>query len=269
MERVSYHTSVKRIKDRGVYQIFLGSPRRYEYPNASDLEGIDKDIVVHCPYWTQLAREAYEKAYISTLDYTVKLAHEMQKVGQKYIVIHVGARPSDMTIARGMDCIKGFCERWLFATMDTDVILCLENDSGSKKGTKMGSVKVLETVINDINSTRVRMAFDTEHAYANGFDLSNTDRLKQIEPLVAVVHFNSIPDYVGRGSHVDRHTSTKFSESKNGIKYLHNVYRELYDGVRPFIMEIDENLAEENLEFLKQFLDGEGSYIDAEWTEIK
>lgn len=254
MDRVGYHTTISNIGDRQVYQVFLGSPKQYTVPDASRLEGLNKDIVIHSPYWVQLGRSMNDKAFTRTLDYTIKVAKEMQRVGQKYYVTHIGTRTEDMSIAQSAKSIYTFCLKWLWETMGSDVILCLENDSGSKKGTKMGSVKVLNYVIREINDPRVRMTFDTEHAYANGFDLSCVEKLEAIKDIVSVVHFNSIPAEVGRGSHLDRHSTTTFSECKKGYEYLHNVYKVMYDGQRPFIMEIDDSLVEGNLSYLSSYL---------------
>lgn len=258
MNKVGFHTTIGNIGDREVYQVFLGSPKQYTIPDASRLEGINKDIVVHSPYWVQLGRSMNDLAFRRTLDYTIKVAKEMDRVGLKYYVTHIGTRTEDMSIAQSAKSIYTFCLKWLWETMGTNVILCLENDSGSKKGTKMGSVNILNTVIRQVNDPRVRMTFDSEHAYANGFDLSNIEKLEAIKDIVSVVHFNSIPVEVGRGSHLDRHSSTQFKDSKKGYDYLHNVYNVLYDGVRPFIMEIDDSLVEGNLEFLSSYLSNRG-----------
>lgn len=254
MNKIGYHTTISNIGERDVYQVFLGSPKQYTVPDASRLEGINKDIVIHSPYWVQLARSVNDKAYTRTLDYTIKVAHEMHRVGLKYYVTHIGARTEDMTIAQAAKSIYVFCLKWLWETEGTDVILCLENDSGSKKGTKMGSVNILNRVIREVNHPRVRMAFDTEHAYANGFDLECREKLEAIKDIVSVVHYNSIPAEVGRGSHLDRHSTTPFTECKKGYEYLHNVYEVMYDGVKPFIMEIDQSLVEGNLSFLSSYL---------------
>lgn len=261
MNRVSFHTTIDNIGDREVYQVFLGSPRRYLKPDATRLEGIEKDIVVHSPYWVNMAKDSTDENFKNTLSYSVAMARELQRVGQKYYVTHIGARYSDMSVGSSMNYIRNFCEMWLWNTKDTDVTLCLENDSGSKKGTKMGSIKVLETIIRDIDNPRLRMTFDSEHAYANGFRLDNIERLRELSDIIAVVHFNSIPQMVGRGSHVDRHSETTFKDCKNGFGYLYNVYEVLYDGVRPFIMELNEPFVQDNLEYLKNFLGPVGKVI--------
>ena len=105
----------------------------------------------------------------------------------------------------------------------------------------MGSVKILEAVIRNIDSPRIRMCFDSEHAYANGMDLNNSKRLMQIADIIEVVHFNSIPSNVIQGGHLDRHSETLLEECKEGISYIMNVYNYLYDGNRPFILERSSN----------------------------
>lgn len=250
---LGYHTSVDNLKDLETYQVFLGSPRRYQEPDSSKLLGVDKEIVVHCPYWTQLAKPDVDASFQRTLQYIIKLSHELDKVSQRYIVVHVGSRYMDDSIAEAMNNIRMFCIKWLYATQNDNTVLCLENDSGSKKKSKMGSVRILTEIINDLNNPRIKMAFDTEHAYANGFDLQDVDRLNEIEQLVGVVHFNSIPEYVEKGSHTDRHTETSFDNSKGGFDYQRKVWDVLYDGVRPFIVEADEQFALRSIDVIRNY----------------
>lgn len=258
LSKVGYHTTIKDIllEDTGfdTYQVFLGSPRRYNKPEPMGLEKIiDKNIVVHSPYWVQLAKDITDKSFMRTLEYTIQVTKVLHSVGVRYYVTHIGSRTEDMTIARSYGCMREFCIKWLMATEGCDTILCLENDSGSKKGTRMGSVKLLTRLIEDINHPRVRMTFDTEHAYANGLDLSRLDYIKSFEDKIAVVHFNSIPVEVERGSHLDRHSSTSIVQCKEGVEYILNVFRTLYNGVRPFIFEVgDFDIVSHNMKMIEE-----------------
>ena len=169
--RVGYHAgfpldiSIKRGYDVGVrvFQIFLGTPRRYTVPDSYVIRKLKEDfvgieVVVHSPYWVSLGKSPSGVQWQTTLGYTVKIAEELDKAGVKYYVTHVGARDSDVVSA--MRSMVGFCQQWLWRTEGSKVILCLENDSGSKMGTKLGPVKILERVIREVNSDRVRMTFD-------------------------------------------------------------------------------------------------------------
>lgn len=261
---IGYHVSPDNIGNRKVYQVFLGSPRKYYASNAYRISKYkSKIIVVHAPYWTNLVKPVNDRNWIATLKHTVQTCNALSAVGQKYYVIHVGARKEYQSVSEGMDSLREFCLRFLSRTQGTNVKLCIENDSGSIKGTKMGSVNILSKVITDINSSRIKMTYDVEHSYANGFDLSDRDRLKSIANNIAVVHFNPIPKIVDRGSHLDRHSTTTFYNSKYGFDYINNVYQVLYDGKRPFIIESQESYALKSLE-LMEGVDGAESHIEDE-----
>lgn len=246
VKKVGLHVSPSELKgtelkDLGmrVFQICSQSPRQYTTPNLSFLEGVDLegcDLVIHSPFWVNLCKCPSEPIVKRTMGYCVDMSREMTKHNLKWFVVHIGGR-GDVEPRNSVKYIINFCLQWLYLTDGQDTILCLENDSGSKNYTKMGSVKILEHVVKTVNSPRVRMCFDSEHAYANGFDLSNVERLRELAPIIEVVHFNSIPENVVRGKHLDRHSETYLRSCKEGPYYIMNVYKELYNGERPFILE--------------------------------
>lgn len=260
---VGWHTSVKDLlqcsdeffKKHKVFQVFIGSPRSLSVPSFNDLAILLKrhpelEIVVHSPYVVSLCKNSADKNYIATLGYTIAVANELDKLGVKYLVTHIGARPESMTIKESTLNILNFCQKFEWSTQGTKIKLCLENDSGSKKGTKMGHMKVLAAVIRKMNSERIRMTFDSEHAYAAGFDIESEDEIRQYEDIIDVVHWNSVPGNVEFGGHLDRHSTTSFYESKTNPLPVYNV---LYNGKRPFIFEVESPVfVKSNLEYLKE-----------------
>lgn len=267
-EMVGWHTSVKELlncsdeffKKHKVFQVFIGSPRSLAVPSFSDL-GIllkrhpDLEIVVHSPYVVNLCKNSGDRNYIATLGYTIAIANELDKLGVKYLVTHIGARPEDMSVKESTLNILNFCQKFQWSTQGCKIKLCLENDSGSKKGTKMGHLKVLSAVIRKMNSERIRMTFDSEHAYAAGFNIEDENEIMKYKDIIEVVHWNSVPDNVEFGGHLDRHSTTSFYNSK--ANPLH-VYRALYNGNIPFIFEVESPVfVKSNLEYLKE-VDGNG-----------
>lgn len=260
---VGWHTSVKELltlsdeffQKHKVFQVFIGSPRSLKVPSFTDLAILLKryphlEIVVHTPYVVNLCKNSGDTNYVATLGYTIAVAKELDKLGVKYLVTHIGGRPETMSIKESTVNLLGFCQKFLWSTMDCKIKLCLENDSGSKKGTKMGHLKVLDTVIRKINSDRIRMTFDSEHAYAAGFDISSVGQLEQYKDIIEVVHWNAVPGQVEFGGHLDRHSTTSFYESKIDPISVYNV---LYNGRRPFIFEVESPVyVKSNLTYLKE-----------------
>lgn len=226
-------------------QVFLGSPRRagINLSNLSLLNTIldsreDLDIVVHAPYWTSPCKS--DESWMRTLEHTVEVANSV-KHPIKY-VMHLGGRGELTKVEAAQNLVK-FCKSYLLNTPDSKMILCLENDAGSKSDTKMGYVNLITNVVKTLNSPRIRMCFDTEHAYAAGIDVSDTNFLNSIKDYVSVVHLNSIPSSVVFGGHLDRHSSTLIRYTVEGPMYLKPVYDVLYDTEVPFILERDYELA--------------------------
>lgn len=263
LDRVGYHASLKFLlaqedsffKAHKTFQVFVGSPRRLVEPSYTDIALFknrhpEVEVVVHAPYVVSLCKEQTDKNYIATLSYLIKVAKKLDSLGVKYLVTHIGARKQDMSVKASAVSILNFCFKWLMATQGCNIQLCLENDSGSKKGTKMGHIKVLGLVIRKINSPRIRMCYDVEHSYAAGFDCESVDELSKLKDIVSVVHWNAVPSYVESGSHLDRHSETSFYESK-----INNMvqYEVLYDGQRPFIFEVkSKDYYDENIRWLKE-----------------
>lgn len=278
LERIGYHVKAPLLENvasdyhKGIrtFQIFISSPQSYSPVDLSTLAVLtklfsDAEFIIHGPFWACLCKPLSVKMVQNTFDYYVKLSHELSKYGSFKLVTHVGGR-GEYSKQDSAKAILNFCQHWLVSTMNDTTILCLENDSGSKAGTKMGFVKALNKICDVCASPRIRLCFDSEHAYANGVDLSDVEFLEFIKRNVSVVHFNAVPENVVRGGHLDRHSKTPLSESKEGWSYLRTVYDVLYDGIVPFIREIESSdILYEDLDFLRR----EGDVIDVEFVEIE
>lgn len=263
VSRVGWHTSVKWLLQQDdkffevhkVFQVMVGSPRTLQVPSVTDLAILmsrhpDITVVVHAPYVVSLCKRVNDRNYVNTLGYCIKFAKILDKIGIRYFVIHIGARSEDMLVKESVLSIWNFCQKWLMSTLECNIHLCLENDSGSKKGTKMGHINVLQLVIRKVNDPRVRMTFDVEHAYGAGYDPTDETNLRKIEDIVDVVHWNSVPQNVVFGGHLDRHSTTSFYESK--ISPI-SQYRVLYNKERPFIFEVESLIyVKHNFEWLKE-----------------
>lgn len=260
-EKIGWHTSVANLNSESIeyfdkcktFQVFIGPPKRLQIPNLDPIKlllsnHLDLDIVVHGPYVVSLCKSISEPIVQATLSYYSYLANNLKDTPVKYIVTHIGGLSKGDDIKMGAVYIYDFCLRWLAATPNSNMILCLENDVGSKKGTKMGYIKILASIVKKINSPRIRLCLDVQHSYGAGFNLTE-DKLDILNDYVSVVHFNAVPKYVEFGSHVDRHSETSLDESKVD-QFL--VYKKLYNGVRPFIFEVNgEPYISRNIEWLR------------------
>lgn len=248
MNKVGWHTSVKFLLkqnnsyfvDNKTFQVFIGSPRTLKIPSFEELRLLKRlhpeiDIVVHTPYVVSLCKNPAEPITAATMRYYIEMARQLDISNVKYMVSHIGGISSKETIKRGAVYIYDFCLKWLQATEGTRTILCLENDCGSKAGTKMGYAKILAAIVKKINNPRIRMCLDTNHAYSAGFELS-IDNLNKLKPYVSVIHFNAIPSYIEFGCHLDRHSITSLDESKED---MYKVYKLLFNNEIPFIYEVE------------------------------
>lgn len=149
-----------------------------------------------------------------TIDLCIRSIDEPKgEVRKVPIVTHVGYAEgeSETTRDRLIDIINKFLER----TKGQNTILCLENSPGSKSGIKVGTVSWLYEIVKSINNDRVKLCIDTQHWYVSNEqkELLDLEFWKELRPYIGIVHFNSIPVYCGKGSHLDRHSDTYLSES--------------------------------------------------------
>lgn len=263
MKNIGMHTSVKSLlqasdeffEEHKVFQVFVGSPRTLQVPSFTDLALFKKrhpevEVIVHMPYVVNLCKNNSEKCYINTLSYMIRVAKELDKIGINYMVTHIGGRSKEQSIKDSTMQIWNFCQKWLMSTMECKIKLCLENDSGSKANTKMGHMNVLSLVVRRVNDPRIRMCFDSEHAYAAGFNTTDVELMKSFKDVISVVHLNSVPAEVVAGGHLDRHSSTSFYDSKVSPIPVLEVFD---DGDFPFIMEVESPVfMKSNLEWLKE-----------------
>lgn len=163
-------------------------------------------LVLHSIYLINLAssnEEIYEKS-VKALTEDVLRA---ETLGAQFLVTHVGSGEKEEAINRLLDAIDR-------AYTETDVrntILLLENSSGA--GKHVGELEFIGKVIEKSKwSKNLGLCFDTAHAYARGFDLSNkkgwNECLKIIKNHVGMeklylIHANDCASALG--SKIDRH----------------------------------------------------------------
>ncbi len=236
MAQVGFHTSMEEVGGESykegvrLYQIMLGNPRTYKSRvlterEKRDVEDKGIDLVCHGPYVTSLVSPPNEKLGSISRKYYYNLTRNCIRSGISYIVAHVGGKKINQSVREEQMNLATFLTQWLMDFGGKDIILCLETDSGSKNGRMCGGVRFLYPIIKNLDSPQIRLCFDLEHAYANGLDIENYKVIDQIFSITDIFHFNAIPSYVERGSHLDRHSDENFIGSKFGG----DVYRNILD----------------------------------------
>jgi endonuclease IV len=253
-----------------VFQIFFSSPRVMELPSEetkSLIRGLPKDLslIVHSPYLVNLIGRS--KMWGLTLSYEAKAVEICAELGIPYYLTHLGAFSKDRGEGReeALDNALDFCTKLLKLTDGSPVKILLENDSGSKSGTKCGDVPFVYNIVKRVGDPRLRMAIDTEHAYAHGFDLSKHDRLKKAFTVTELVHLNAIPDYVEFGGHLDRHSDTVIEDTVNRKLITDVVLLALEVGLPMIFERRDVGLFYRDVAFLAPFIK---QYVSQSGDEI-
>ena len=213
--------AVDRAADLGcdVFQIFTRNPRTWKSRELSEEEieafmekrwktGLDP-VFGHMPYLPNLASPR-DVMYARSVESLAVGLQRCDSLGIPYLVTHLGSH-------LGSGSEKGV--RRVRAALDTvlsrdggDVVLLLENTSGSQNGVGSDLVE-LGVILDGLRfGGRVGVCFDTCHGFAAGYDLRTGDAVGATIGVlessvgldrVGLVHLN---DCAGElGGHVDRH----------------------------------------------------------------
>ena len=234
-----------------VCQIFLGSPRTFQVPRI-DYYSVprNKNLIIHAPFVISLVKDC-SYHYTKSLKCLSELSQQCYKMGAKYIVTHIGGIDKEQS-RPAMEVMYNFCMDWLEATNNQDTILCLECSPGSKKGVAKGSLTFLYNFVSRLNHPRIKICWDTEHSWANGFDLNKKQSRFLLESgHVAVVHLNSIRVDIERGSHLDRHSDNLIQDGQKieELKFIYSLADKL---LIPCVLERDPSIVQNDIDFLKK-----------------
>ncbi|GIX49679.1 MAG: putative endonuclease 4 [Candidatus Tectimicrobiota bacterium] len=219
-----------------VVQVFTRPSRQWQAPpltqaalaawqEARRATGI-ATVVAHAPYLVNLA-SADAALWQRSLRATIEDLERCEALGIDLLILHPGAHGGEgeaaglRRVARALDAIHAACPGFR-------VRLALEITAG--QGTSLGCRfahlrRLLELVR---ESERLRVCFDTQHAFAAGYELrtpagyehafATFDALVGLERLAAF-HLNDAPQ--GRGSRVDRHAH--IGKGQLGVAFFHRL----------------------------------------------
>lgn len=231
---IGYHenpTQLQRAKKAGIttVQVMIGNPRTY---NTRPIEPEPElDLICHGPYVTSLLATPTNNLYHTSVKYLSEITDNCLKSGIKRLVMHLGGMTPGASIKETTTTLMGTLTNWGIKYWGKPITLCLENDSGSKNGRLLGTLKFIVPLIKYLDSPQIRLCLDTEHAHAAGLDLTHTDTVAHILEYAEVVHLNACPYNVERGSHVDRHSDTLFTDAY----HPEEVYRTIHALIKPTI----------------------------------
>lgn len=248
-------------------QIFISPPQQWvqtqhsyeeikQYLDKQQTLGIGPNFI-HGTYLINLAAEdpLHLQKSIDWLKYALR---EADKMGVTGVIFHPGSHKG-----RGFDAVVNQLTNAVddILSQPGKSFLVLENCAGS--GGVIGGFTELGQIFKQVESNRLKVCLDTQHAFAQGHDLSNKkgveELLEEIDETVSlknlvVIHAND--SKVKVGTNKDRHENIGDGYiGKKGFKEMLN-HPKLND--IPFILEVpgfsDNGPDRENIDILKSLL---------------
>ncbi|MHA1991525.1 MAG: deoxyribonuclease IV [Candidatus Hodarchaeales archaeon] len=169
------------------FQIFTRSSRGWAF-NPLKQEEIEKfrtkknefeknfgKIVVHMPYLPNLASPEKE-TQLKTVNSFLEEIKRCDQLGVEYLVTHLGSHKG-AGLEVGKENIISILEKGL--ALEPKVKIILENTAGIKNsvGSKFSTInKIIESTS---NSEKIGICFDTQHAFAAGYDLRTAESVEK------------------------------------------------------------------------------------------
>jgi len=250
---VSIADSIDRAVDRAseigcnTFQVFTRSPRMWKARELSEeevtafKEKIRKTeispVVSHMPYLPNLS-SSNPKPYKRSID-TLRLELERcNMLGIPYLVTHLGSHLGKGKVKGQKQIVNAI--NTAVSGLDKHPMILLENTSGKTNETGSTFIEIGE-IIEKVSTDHVGVCFDTCHAYARGYDITNPkgllDTINEIESNIGmdkikVVHLNDSKGELG--SRMDRHNHIGEGNigEKGFLNFLSSSFKE-----KPLILE--------------------------------
>jgi len=245
------------------FQIFTRNQRQWKAKPISDKEQETftkafssskiKTAFSHASYLINLASNK-EELWNKSVNAMITEVERCHALGLAYTVVHPGAA-KELDENTAIETVVKALKQVIEATPNTNVLILVENTAG--QGTTLGhDFQHLAKIIDMTESERIAACFDTCHAFAGGYDISNKqgfektfeewDNLIGTDKLKAI-HLNDSKTQVG--SRVDRHDHIgQGNIGKEAFKLILNTFPHI-----PKVLETpkDGNMDEENLKVLR------------------
>lgn len=211
-----------RAKEIGcsTFQIFTKNPRGWDFKDISkeEIERFKRKyltynispITAHISYLPNLAslnEEIYTKSMLSFR----KEIEQCAVLGIPYLVIHSGSYKGG-TYQEGFEKYVESIQKGIDFGKRSVTIL-VENSAGGGK-TLTGNFVNIQLILEEINDSKVKVCFDTCHAFAAGYDISHhsgvSNFITEIETTIgmksiAIVHANDSKAEVGTNRDLHEH----------------------------------------------------------------
>lgn len=223
------------------FQLHLVSPKSLDLPSqdvCNLVRGLPKDVrmIVHSNYLVNMV--SHSRLWTASLQHTAKMLEVCDGLGVENYVTHLGAIHPEFgeSLATAAGSTVDFLTRLKSMYDGSRVVLCLENDSGSRKGSKVADLRFVSRVVRHFNVPTIKVCFDTEHAYAHGCPIVDPSFVEDVLRDSAVVHLNAVPDKVFVGSFLDQHSETRVSDSRESVLIVSLASAALDHGL-PMVLE--------------------------------
>jgi deoxyribonuclease-4 len=222
---VSIYGSIDQAVDRAIelncntFQIFTRNPRQWKPTELTEDAArafSDKvksyninPVFAHMPYLPNLASPK-DDVYAKSVEILKSELERCRRLEIPYLVTHLGSHVGAGMQAGFKRLINAINQA--FNTTGGGVTLLLENTAGTKNS--MGStLEDIQHIIEQLtHPERVRICFDTSHAFAAGYDLRTADSIEEnIQKIDKVIGFEKLKlvhlnDSKGDlNSRIDRH----------------------------------------------------------------
>lgn len=249
--------------DIDTFQIFTRNQRQWKAKPISDDESRTfkrafksskvKIAFSHASYLINLASNK-DDLLQKSIDAMIAELERCDALGLSYVVVHPGAA-KDLEEKVALDNVAKSIQHIIKATPDNKVKILIENTAG--QGTALGyDFKHLGKIIELVKSERLAACFDTCHAFAAGYDISNKaifektfnewDKSVGLSKL-KVIHLND--SKTSLGSRVDRHAH--IGQGNIGTEAFKLIIKNFNDVPKVLETPKEDNMDEENLKILK------------------
>jgi len=213
-EGLRYVVVAARALNYNVVQIMLGGGRDY-YPyeiNPKDQAEYKKmtygiETWVHLPYIINPCESIPQRIGFYKRTYKAYCV-AASELGARGIVIHPGYK-KDLSEEVAYKNLLKFFESTHEEAWDLNILL--ETDSGSKNGSAIGTLELINNAITDLDHDQFGICLDTVHLYARGVDIWELNTRDQILSKyghkIRLVHLNSPDPKVALGNFLDRHNT--------------------------------------------------------------
>ena len=192
----TYKQNKYSIKNQGYkdLELYLSLENNFYVEKVRSTDNIGFNLILQAPSCINLITQDINE-YSQSLSCLDRLSARALILDSKLITVKINKSIQELTLKENIDILIDSISDFLSSTEGQNTKLCLENDYQQN----IGSLTVLYHLIKYLNTSRVRMCFNTANAYSLGFDLSR-NKIDKILEITEVIKLTPIPKTLKRGS---------------------------------------------------------------------